>query len=42
MKQKGLANWDIYDDFKLKKITFGLRGLYKNILASWGVNNVKC
>ena len=24
------ANWDIYDDFKLKK-PFGLHGLYKNI-----------
>ena len=27
------ANWDIYDDFKLKKKKFGLHGLYKTISA---------
>ena len=26
------ANWDIYDDFNLKK-PFGLHGLYQNISA---------
>ena len=30
-----IANWYIYDDFKLKK-TFGLHGLYKNISALKG------
>ena len=27
------ANWDIYDDFKLKKTPFGLHGLYKMFSA---------
>ena len=27
------ANWDTYGDFKLKKTTFSLQGLYRNISA---------
>ena len=31
-------NWDIYDDFKLKK-PFDLQGLYKNISALEGLTD---
>ena len=31
--EAGRANWDIYDDFKLKKNNIGLHCLNKNISA---------
>ena len=36
--ESGRSNWDIYDDFKLKKTIFDLHGLYINIQR---LNHVK-